>query len=369
MDKKLWSAHRKEIDTCTFCPKLSRFVCPVALATGSEAYTPTGKMTMLHLLRIGAVEYGPEAAASAYKCTGCRACTAVCEHGVDVPSVLEAGRAESVRRGVAPPEVAQHDARVRSYGNPFGVDLHPVAADVVPAKYRGRRAEVGLFVGCTTLRHSPQTVRDTIKVFEVLGVDFGIYFPERWCSGYPSLTLGNVETFADLARAHSAGLAGYSTVVSGCPACVRTLKDRYPQHGAALAGRVLHVTEFLTRYLTQGRIKPARAYGKKVAYHDPCYLGRWLEVLDPPRQALTAATGVAPLELRWCRRDAACSGAGAGLTVTNRAIAQEIAARRVAEFRATGADELVTACPSCVRWLGKAGAPTRDLVNVLAEVL
>ncbi|MBI3271156.1 MAG: (Fe-S)-binding protein [Planctomycetes bacterium] len=369
MAKKLWSAHQREIDYCTYCPKLSRFVCPVGLATRSEAYTPTGKMTMLHLLRSGAVPYNAETAASAYKCTGCRSCTATCEHRIDVATVLEAARAESVRRGVAPPAVAEHDARVRSHGNPFGADLAKTAAEVVPAAYRGRRAEVGYFVGCATLRHSPQVVRDTIKLFEALGVDFGVHFPERWCSGYPSLSLGNVETFRALARGHRDALARYSVVVSGCPGCVRTMRDRYPEGKAALSAPVLHVSAFLERYLTQGKLKPARKYGKLVAWHDPCYLNRYLGVVEPPRRLLETATGAPPREFRWCRRDAACSGAGGGMTVTNRAIAREIARARVDEFRATGAEELVTGCPSCVRWLGKAGAPTRDLVSVLADSL
>ncbi|MBI5368759.1 MAG: (Fe-S)-binding protein [Planctomycetes bacterium] len=367
----MWNALKKSIDYCTFCPKLSRFVCPVALATRSEATTPTSLMTMLHLLRAGTIEYTAEAAANAYECTGCRACTAMCEHSIDVPTVLEAARAESVRRGVAPDAVGERDAKMRSCGNPFGVDLGAVAAGVVPERLRNRRAAVGLYFSCSTLRHSPDTARATIKVFEALGVDFGVYFPERWCCGYPSLTLGCLETFDGLARAHRTGLAAWPRVVGDSPACVSTVAERYGERKAGLPAetRVEHVVTFLEPLLAAGKLKPARMLGRRVAYHDPCYLARRLGEIDGPRRALAAATGAPPLEFRWNRRDAQCCGAGGGLPVTDRGAALEIARLRVEEFRATGADELVSACPSCVRWLGKAGAPARDLITLLAEAL
>ena len=125
---------RREIEYCTYCPKLCRFSCPVAQVECTETVTPTSKMTNLKLVRDGALAFDEEVGDLVYACSGCLVSRTYCEHEIEVYPPYEAARAEAVKSGVAPKAVLEYADNWSKYGNPFGTDLKKVIDQRVPEK-------------------------------------------------------------------------------------------------------------------------------------------------------------------------------------------------------------------------------------------
>lgn len=355
-------AQKKATDYCTFCPKMCRFGCPVADATKKEAHTPTAKVTSLRLVRERKVELTPDVASQFYACTGCGQSRNLCAHRIEVPPQLYAGRALAVERGVAPPAAARLAETLRGCGNRYGPSLDASAGDLASVGMKDPNAV--LFVGCVTVRHFPDNVRDAVRLLSRIGVRARVYRADALCSGYPALAMGLPQEARRLAGIHAKALAGAGRIVAGCPACVHMLRNVYPKFGVRLRAEVFHVAEILGERLKSGALHIARRKGPPILYHDPCHLGRTLGVYDAPRQLLAHARETPVFEFPWNRRNAECGGGGGVLPLVMPEVALRIARNRLAQAPSAEA-ELVTACPSCLRMFQRAGRPARDLVNVL----
>src|SRR5207244_8309782 len=150
------AAVRKAQELCEFCPKMCRFSCPVSEATGREALTPWGKVS-LAALTLG---HPDESSALAFAgCTGCHRCAVYCAHDNDVPAILYAARATAVRAGVAPSYWTQLPTRFSAKGHGEEVDLAAVHRSL--PKPRG---EALLFAGCDALAQGGEEARDALFV-------------------------------------------------------------------------------------------------------------------------------------------------------------------------------------------------------------
>ena len=369
--KRAFQAFRREIEYCSYCPKLCRFSCPVAQVVHSETVTPTGKMTLLRLVRDQVVPFDSETADVFYRCTGCLISRTYCEHRIEVMPALEAARAEAVARGVAPVRAMQALETWQKQGNPFGEDLSAIVRNHVPEKYLDGSAEVLLFPGCTALHYHPANLEAIVRVLEALRVDFRVLYQGRICCGNPIHTLGHRETFSAHSRELMARLAGWKTIVSPCPTCVYYLKEVYARMGLKPAGEVLHISEYVAARLNQLSVR--EPVDKKIIYHDPCHLGRYLGVYDPPRLILEKATGQKPLEFYEHREAGTCCGGGGGVPLTHPQTARAIGRNKMQDFARSGAELLATACPMCQRMLDRSGreqgAVVEDVIALLAQSL
>ena len=366
---------------CVLCPNMCRYLCPVASVEKSETTSPRGKATLALGLGRGEVAFSEGEAAALYHCATCKICREWCPSNVDLPEVTRELRERAAREGLAPPEVrnlAERLVRDRSLHGPATA----LAAEGA-SRYRqlvSPGAKVLYFAGCSTATLQPRVVAATLRLFEAAGVKVARLQTEE-CCGLPLDVLGFRKEAAAFARGLAAAVeaGGYQTVVSGCPMCTQVMKDRYPALGVTLGADVRHVAEYFAGLAEEGALggpagkrdtgPPAEA----VTYHDPCYLGRYQGVYDPPRRLLTGVAGLALVEMERHGELAACCG-GAFTTDTVRpGTATSLASRRIEEAGRTGAGTLVTACPHCLEMLGPAGADrgiaVRDLAEVLAERL
>ncbi len=358
-------ALRRAAELCEFCPRMCRFACPVSEAAAREAYTPWGKVSLASLT--AALSRAPDASAAQafHACTGCLRCQHYCAHGNDVPSLLFAARAVSVRAGVGPRALGDF---VRQFPDAAAkAALRALAAEAAG----GEKAVAFLVPGEAALKDGGQVVRDALFAARALGAPLALASEDALSSGLPLLEAGHPDEFAAHALKTRAAFLGAGEpravhLVFLEASCARTVRDRWPLHGAALpAGSTAeHITAFLARALAG---KPELAARPKlagpVAFHDPCELARGLGETGAPRALLAAAVEGGAREAVRCGQDASCCGAGGLVPRVFPELAARIAAERREELSAA-APAAVTASPSCGAALG-----VPDVVSLVARWL
>lgn len=342
---------------CTYCPKLCRQACPVALVEGRETVTPQTLMASLRLLKMGQVDDAARTAQELFSCTGCLACTTACLHRVTPGKHLIEARGELQSRGLGHPALAEFPAAHRA----DALKKSRGARDHVPASRVRRAAQVAYFPGC----EEPAAAGRALALFDRLGAEHvEVADVTLGCAGYSLWAGGFYEEFKAYAHELAAELQGYGQIIVACPSCAWLLRTVYPEHGVELAPKVLHVIEFLDQ-LTE--CLPVHRQLDAAFYHDPCYLGRYLGIYDPPRRLLAQAVRQVH-EFSRCREESECCGGGGVFPLTAPATSSAIAEHRLQEVREAGVKLIVTSCPTCQKQLTKDGIVARDLIDVLEEV-
>ena len=330
--------------------------------------SPWGKMTMLNMVESGRRPADADDCAVCYKCLGCLLCRSFCNHEISVPGALVAGRAIARDRGVAPESIGALGRRFDAHGNPFDEGPQEALRKLLDPEKFVEGAEAVYFAGCVNTLRRPARVTKFFAVAQALGVDYlGAWAGNPYCCGIPLYNAGLLREFNAHAMRLAQALNRYRLVVTPCPACAYALRGLYSEQGIQITAKVQHTAEFLLPLYEK---RGPGSYKRRLAYHDPCYLGRYLGVYDEPRRALGRA-GADVAEFQWNRDRAYCCGAGGALPLTSPDTAHAIADKRRDEFKKTGAEALVTACPSCEAMLARdgSGVEVLDLIDVLHATL
>ncbi len=242
----------------------------------------------------------------------------------------------------------------------------------------GKEPEILFWVGCAgsfDARAQKVTVA-FCKIMNEVGIDFAILGNEESCTGDPARRAGNEFVFQMSALQNIETLKMYNVkkIVTACPHCFNTLKNDYP----ALGGNydVIHHTQLLQQLINDGRIKMKEGgafKGKKITYHDSCYMGRVNGVYEAPRAVLEALDGDL-VEMKRCKTNGLCCGAGgAQMWKEDEPGDKRINMERSEEALATGAEIIAANCPFCLTMMsdGVKAAEKQDSVMVydLAELI
>jgi Fe-S oxidoreductase len=312
---------------------------------------------------------------AAFQCTTCGACEFQCPVGIEHLPILIGLRRGAVNTGTWEDNYgAKLFLALERGSNALG--LSPSERDKFIERQQlpifDGSQEYCLWLGCMG-SYDPkgrEIVSDLARVMNYLGVSFGVLRKEK-CTGDPVRRLGNDLLFQQLAEENLAALAQNKVkkIITICPHCVRTIEEDWKEFGTAPP--VEHHSEFLARYLPQ---LPQNQRQEKIAYHDPCYLGRYRNVYDEPRAVAALAGDVVEAERNHER--SFCCGAGGGLTFLGEETGQRVSQVRVAELVATGAKTIAAACPFCNSMLRDAltsngeGAPELvDIAQIAARSL
>lgn len=251
----------------------------------------------------------------------------------------------------------------------------PTMADLMAT---GETPEVLFWVGCAGSfddRYKKVTLA-FCKILNHVGVKFAVLGTEEGCTGDPARRAGNEFLFQMQAMQNISVLDGYGIkkIVTACPHCFNTLKNEYP----ALGGHydVLHHSEFLQQLINAGTVKiqgGGTFKGRKITFHDSCYLGRANEVYEAPRAVLEALDADL-VEMKRCRTKGLCCGAGGGQMFKEpEAGKKDINIERIEEALETGATTIAVACPFCMTMIsdGVKNKEKEDTVKVfdLAELI
>ena len=217
----------------------------------------------------------------------------------------------------------------------------------------GESPEILFWVGCAGSfddRYKAVTVAFA-KILNKVGISFAVLGEEEACTGDPARRAGNEFLFQMQAMTNIQVLNGYEVkkVVTACPHCFNTIKNEYPELGGHY--EVLHHTQFLQQLLDEGRVRlqgGGAFKGKRITFHDSCYLGRANDVYEAPR-AVLAALDAELVEMKRCRSKGLCCGAG-GAQMFKEAEPgrKEVNHERTEEALATGATVIAAACPFCM---------------------
>ncbi len=236
----------------------------------------------------------------------------------------------------------------------------------------GETPEVLFWVGCAGSfdQRAQKITRAFAEILTKTGIQFAILGKEEACTGDPARRAGNEFLFQMMAYNNIQVLNNYGvkTIVTACPHCFNTFKNEYPQLGGTY--EVIHHATYLQQLIDGGRIKMKEGgtfKGKKITYHDSCYLGRANGIYEAPRQVLETLDAEL-VEMKRCRSKGLCCGAGgAQMFKEEEKGSTRINFERGHEAVSTGASVIASNCPFCMTMLtdGVKEAGNEEEVKVL----
>ncbi len=326
-----------------------------------------------------------------WMCVSCFACTEVCPAQIPLTAgLMTRAKEEMILTGNVPSELQSALEHSQRYGNPLGESprkradwTRGIAPEIRLISRVGRAVDVLWFVGDYPSYHPRvQMVSKALaRVLNALGVDFAILGPEENSDGDSQRLAGESGLFEMLAEKNGRTLGKYKfrEIITTDPHAYNAFKNEYPKLGIAFP--VKHHTEFLAERLDQLKplLKPVGP--AKIAFHDPCYLGRVNRIFEQPRRLLEAIPGVTVVEMSHSRTTSLCCGGGGGGMWLDGFIYEKAHARlsewRVREAITAGADILAVACPyepprfeDATKVVPGAGRlAVKDIAELLAEAI
>jgi Fe-S oxidoreductase len=230
-------------------------------------------------------------------------------------------------------------------------------------------AETVYFVGCVSSLYpmSYGVPQAFVTILEKSGEDYTTMGTQEWCCGYPLLIGGQVRAAQAVIQhnVEEVRALGAKRVVMTCPSCYHSWHHVYPEIVGELGFEVMHATELMAEMVGQERLPMKQGRKMVVTYHDPCDLGRKGGIFEAPRRVLQAVPGVTFVEMDSRRETSLCCGGGGNLETFDPDLGAEVAAKRVAEAQAVGAQVIASACPQCERTLTKSTRASRVRIRIM----
>ncbi|MDJ0784229.1 MAG: heterodisulfide reductase-related iron-sulfur binding cluster [Desulfosarcinaceae bacterium] len=324
-----------------------------------------------------------------WACTSCMACVEHCPICVEpLDKIIEMRRYQVMGEARLPAEARPMIRDLEIYGDTQGKGvahradwaMHQGVPQMSQAPpLNGSDLDVLLWVGCAGAFHprNQETSRAMVKILSAAGIGFAILGKEEICCGDPARRIGDEILFRKLARANIDRLNHYQVkkIVTMCPHCLNTLKNEYPELGCNL--EVIHATEMVLQLIRDKRIVLKYPVADKMVVHDACYLGRYNQVYQQPRDICRSVPGVQLEEAERNRDKGFCCGGGGGRMWLHENIGQNINVVRAEEMANSGADMIGAACPYClvmlddgVKSLEMEKTPkVADIIDIVADAM
>ncbi|MGH7786254.1 MAG: (Fe-S)-binding protein, partial [Candidatus Binatia bacterium] len=319
-----------------------------------------------------------------WACTTCRACEEACPVLIEyVDKIVDMRRHLVQEEARFPAELTRTFKSMETQGNPWGVDASSrgdwASGLDVPMMSEKPDAEYLFFVGCAGSfdDRAKRTTQALAKILNTAGVDFAILGPEEPCNGETARRIGNEYLFQTMAQMTVEVLGGYQVrkIITNCPHCFNTFKNDYPQFGGNY--EVLHASEVVERLITDGKLSFELGQERAITYHDSCYLGRYNDVFEAPRNILNMIPGVELREMQRSRRFGMCCGAGGGRMWMEEEPTQRVNFKRVEQALETNPDAVAVACPFCMTMIDDGlkskgledKIPALDVMEIVASAM
>jgi Fe-S oxidoreductase len=287
-----------------------------------------------------------------WRCTTCGRCPQRCPRGVETMNVTISVRRIASDAGITPAPIHTVSASLGSVGNPLREERETRAdwAKDLSVKQFTEGMELLYFPGCYLCYDSrlKKVAVATATILNKAGVDFGILGTKENCCGESIRKTGAEDLFKKLARENIKTFIdhGVKKILVSSPHCYHTFTNEYPEFKANF--EIVHISQYVFDLINEGRLEITGEYGKKVTYHDPCYLGRHNGIYDQPREALLKVPGLKLVEMDDSRQDSLCCGGGGGGIWMDTAKGERFSDLRLEQAMKAGAEVLATSCPYCI---------------------
>jgi Fe-S oxidoreductase len=353
-------------------------VCPSGERFGFETFYLMGRVEFVRALLENKIDIKSSSWIDKvlYSCTECRACVEQCYYvtNKDFLSCVSLGKQLVVDLGFVPSRVREFFENVINYGNPYGFprDARDRLVEELGLEYFDPKVhEYLLWVGCNAVYNdvAKESLKSFIELLRSAGIKFGVLGGEEDCCGHEVLRLGERGLFEELARRNIETLRrrGVRKIITMCPHGYNAFKNDYPRVDPWIRNvEIYHHAQFLKMLIDSGRLRVERV-NAKVTYHDPCFLGRYNNVYDEPRDVIKAVADL--VEMPRNRKSSFCCGGGSGGFYTDYlgGSPNESARIRIREALSTGANYLITACPICKIMLtsGAESEGVKDKIKII----
>ena len=319
-----------------------------------------------------------------WRCTTCGICPEKCPRDVRQIDSGVSLRRIATEYGVFPASaspVPSISASLTGEGNPLNEKREDRAkwAEGQSVKTFSEEMELLYFPGCY-LSYDPRLKKVAVATARILnkaGIDYGILGTKENCCGESIRKTGDEELFKRLAKENIKTFIdnGVKKVLVSSPHCYHTFKNEYPEFMVNF--EVIHITQFISKLLEEGRLEVTKEYEKKVTYHDPCYLGRHNAIYEEPRTVLKRVPGLELAEMSESLGDSLCCGGGGGRIWMETLKGERFSDFRIEQAASVGAKVLVTSCPYCITHFEESrltlenseSLEIKDITEIVAEVI
>ena len=296
-------------------------------------------------------------------CTTCRACEEFCPVLISyVDKIVDMRRNLVLVQGEFPSELAKPFEAMETNGNPWNLSRMDRAEWAegldIPTMAEKPDAKLLYWVGCAASYddRSKKVARAISRLLKAAGVEFAILGEEESCTGDAARRAGNEFLYVTLAEANIELLNGYKEqggikkILTACPHCFNTIGQEYKDLGGDY--EVVHHTDFLLQLVREGKLKPRKPVKGRVVFHDSCYLGRYNDIYDSPRDVLRSIPGLEVVEPeRFTGNMGVCCGAGGAQMWMEEQNKDRMNVRRTLQLLETKPDTIASACPFCMTML------------------
>ena len=329
---------------CGFCTS----ICPV-LEVGDylETYGPRGRLLQIRGLVSNELEPTKGLSNRIY-CTLCGFCEVKCIASLKLTDLYIFARKYLTSSGLTPEEIKLVLNSIINNNNPYSVEpsLKSIWVYYLPEK-PPTKASIVYWAGCTSAIRSPETSADAYQLIKLLSDSDVAILSSEPCCGWPLYLGGDIDSYRpQLSYALNVLRdAGAELVITTCPACTRSLRDKAKELGIDTNIKINHMVEWLYQLKKEDKLPELELEGT-ITYHDPCELVRHMKIVKEPREIINSINKIKLIEMKGNKVESDCCGGGGLYQALHMVKAHKIASLRLKEMP-QGVKVLVSACPSC----------------------
>ncbi len=348
-----YKADIKNLVNCMLCPNMCRFDCGTLQASQKETMSPAYKARIGYYLTIGKIDYNDsEFVNLMYKCTTEENCKVWCPFDFSVVSLLESVREDINAKGYMPDFCNEQIKKLNESNTIEGYNIYETykEKDIENIESDGSD-DVFYYIGCESMKF-PEVIKANIEILKKAGVKFSTNLDRKVCCGGPAFNIRDLETGKKFAEKNKELIesTGAKTVISDCPGCILTLKNRYQQLDIKIEAEVLHITQYIKELIQNNKLEIKKEFPdgfKRITIHDPCLLARNLNDITSIRFILKNINNLEVIEPRFNKEVVHCCGWSGTAHWADRELAIREAKMRMNELKETGANLIISACPLC----------------------